>query len=152
MSSDAAQPSGHRGARDQPLGEVRAAATPRTTVVVDAANCVGSVPDGWWRDRAGATKRLRDGISPEALRRALHLEVTPQVVMVVEGQARGVQATEVVGVVEARGSGDDTIVDVTEQSTTGGADVVVVTADRGLRSRVEFFGARTVGPRIVRPG
>jgi len=24
-------------------------------LVVDAANVVGSVPDGWWRDRAGAT-------------------------------------------------------------------------------------------------
>jgi hypothetical protein len=23
-------------------------------VIVDAANVVGSVPDGWWRDRRGA--------------------------------------------------------------------------------------------------
>ncbi|WP_349814675.1 hypothetical protein [Curtobacterium sp. MCJR17_043] len=27
-------------------------------VVVDAANVVGSVPDGWWKDRAGAASRL----------------------------------------------------------------------------------------------
>ena len=27
-------------------------------VVVDAANVVGSRPDGWWRDRAGAARRL----------------------------------------------------------------------------------------------
>lgn len=27
-------------------------------LVVDAANVVGSRPDGWWRDRAGATGRL----------------------------------------------------------------------------------------------
>ena len=29
-----------------------------TMVLVDAANVVGSRPDGWWRDRAGATARL----------------------------------------------------------------------------------------------
>ena len=28
------------------------------TVVVDAANVVGSRPDGWWRDRPGAARRL----------------------------------------------------------------------------------------------
>ena len=32
-------------------------------VVVDGANVVGSVPDGWWRDRAGAARRLRDALS-----------------------------------------------------------------------------------------
>ncbi len=30
----------------------------RPVVLVDAANVVGSVPDGWWRDRAGAAERL----------------------------------------------------------------------------------------------
>ncbi|MEI3843916.1 MULTISPECIES: NUDIX hydrolase [unclassified Microbacterium] len=34
--------------------------TVRPVVVVDAANVVGSVPDGWWKDRAGAAGRLRD--------------------------------------------------------------------------------------------
>jgi len=32
-------------------------------LVIDAANVVGSVPDGWWRDRAGATTRLRDSLA-----------------------------------------------------------------------------------------
>ncbi|MEV1288966.1 hypothetical protein [Micromonospora sp. NPDC049679] len=35
-------------------------------LVVDAANVVGSRPDGWWRDRAGATVRLRDALRPVA--------------------------------------------------------------------------------------
>ena len=122
------------------------------TVIVDAANCVGSVPDGWWRDRAGATARLRDSISPDALRHALELDMTPQVVLVVEGRARGVESTEVVRVIDAPGSGDDTIIDLVEEFTAKGEGVVVVTADRGLRSRVDMLGARTVGPRIVRPG
>ncbi|MCF8602106.1 hypothetical protein L5I01_01900 [Gordonia sp. HY442] len=122
----------------------------RVTVVVDAANCVGSVPDGWWRDRAGATRRLRDSIAPDDLRRALQLDVTPPVVLVVEGRARGVESSEAVRVVDAPGSGDDMIVDVVEQLAAHGEAAVVVTADRGLRSRVVALGARTVGPSVVR--
>lgn len=120
------------------------------TVVVDAANCVGSVPDGWWRDRVGATRRLRDSISAEALGQTLDLAGTPRVVLVVEGRARGVESSEVVRVVEAPGSGDDTIVDVVEEAVVAGDETVVVTADRGLRSRVGALGARTVGPTVVR--
>ena len=123
----------------------------RTTVVVDAANCVGSVPDGWWRDRAGATRRLRDSLEPEVLRQALELDVAPALVLVVEGKARGVESTERVPVVDAPGNGDDTIVDVVERLAAQGGSIVVVTADRELRNRVAALGARTVGPRLVRP-
>lgn len=113
---------------------------------------MGSVPDGWWRDRAGATRRLRDSIEPEGLRQTLHLAEAPEVVLVVEGRARGVESTETVRVVDAPGSGDDAIVEVVEQLAARGVSVVVVTADRELRARVGDLGARTVGPRIVRPG
>jgi 8-oxo-dGTP diphosphatase len=34
------------------------------TIIVDGANVVGSRPDGWWRDRAGAAIRLRDQLAP----------------------------------------------------------------------------------------
>lgn len=121
------------------------------TVVVDAANCVGSVPDGWWRDRLGATTRLRDSIAPDHVRRALDLGETPVVVLVVEGRARGVESSADVRVVDAPGSGDDEIVHIVDQLAARGEDAVVVTADRGLRSRVTSLGARTVGPRAVRP-
>jgi len=36
------------------------------TIIVDGANVVGSRPDGWWRDRAGAAVRLRDQLAPLA--------------------------------------------------------------------------------------
>jgi 8-oxo-dGTP diphosphatase len=38
------------------------------TIIVDGANVVGSRPDGWWRDRAGAATRLRDELAPLAAR------------------------------------------------------------------------------------
>ena len=31
-----------------------------TVLVVDGANVVGSRPDGWWKDRAGAARRLHE--------------------------------------------------------------------------------------------
>jgi len=41
-------------------------------LIVDGANVVGSRPDGWWRDRAGAAHRLHDQLStadlPEEVR------------------------------------------------------------------------------------
>jgi rRNA-processing protein FCF1 len=33
------------------------------TIIVDGANVVGSRPDGWWRDRAGAAVRLNDNLA-----------------------------------------------------------------------------------------
>jgi 8-oxo-dGTP diphosphatase len=33
------------------------------TIIVDVANVMGSRPDGWWRDRAGAAVRLHDQIA-----------------------------------------------------------------------------------------
>jgi hypothetical protein len=125
----------------------------RPFLIVDAANVVGSVPDGWWRDRAGATERLRDAIAPLS---ADGLPEWPQdppldVVLVVEGRAKGVTGSDTVRVVAAAGSGDDTMVDLVR---TEGADrpCAVVTADRELRGRVLALGADVLGPRTVRPG
>ncbi|MBV9792867.1 MAG: hypothetical protein JO016_02915 [Actinobacteria bacterium] len=38
------------------------------TIIVDGANVVGSRPDGWWRDRAGAAVRLHDNLAALAER------------------------------------------------------------------------------------
>ena len=60
---------------------------PALLLVVDAANVVGSVPDGWWRDRRGAAERLRDRLAADGL--PGH-DGPVDVVLVVEGAARGV--------------------------------------------------------------
>ncbi|MGW8797626.1 NTP pyrophosphohydrolase [Streptomyces sp. NPDC055775] len=127
--------------------------TERTLVIVDAANVVGSVPDGWWRDRLGAAERLRDSLIPFA---AAGLPGHPgpvELVLVVEGAARGIASVPGVRVESAPGSGDDRIVDlvVAEAAPPASRDCVVVTADRELRQRVEAYGAQCAGPRTVRP-
>ncbi|MBB5954442.1 hypothetical protein FHS29_001012 [Saccharothrix tamanrassetensis] len=121
----------------------------RPLLVVDAANVIGSVPDGWWRDRAGAATRLRnslvgvgehglDGFAPGPL----------DIVLVVEGKARHVQSVPGVRVVSATASGDDAIVDVVRNEAEN-RPCAVVTADRELRRRVTDLGATVLGPRSV---
>ncbi|NEE33480.1 NTP pyrophosphohydrolase [Streptomyces sp. SID7982] len=118
-------------------------------VIVDGANVVGSVPDGWWRDRHGAAVRLRDSLVPYAAAGLPGLPGPVEIVLVVEGAARGVDSVAGVRVASAPGSGDDLIAELAAAGPE--RECVVVTADRGLRQRVEAYGARCVGPRTVRP-
>ncbi|MFB7619479.1 NTP pyrophosphohydrolase [Kitasatospora sp. NPDC056181] len=130
-------------------------------LVVDAANVVGSVPDGWWRDRQGAAERLRDALAHVARRGLADHGGAPEryrggpleVVLVVEGAARGVTGVPGVEVVAAAGSGDDRIVGVVGDALARRPqrDCLVVTADRGLRARVTALGAEVTGPRAVWP-
>lgn len=119
-------------------------------VIVDGANVVGSVPDGWWRDRRGAAERLRDSLVPYARDGLPGLPGPARIVLVVEGAARGVESVPGVEVAPAPGSGDDLIAGLAAAAAPEHG-CVVVTADRGLRHRVEAYGARCVGPRTVRP-
>jgi hypothetical protein len=126
-------------------------------LVVDAANVVGSRPDGWWRDRRGATERLRDKLAvlaesglPGTELGAVGGERTwrPRIVLVVEGQAKGTAPVDGVEVIPAETDGDSTIVRAVADARTRrpGDHVIVVTADRELRSRVEAEGATVLGP------
>jgi len=117
-------------------------------LVVDGANVVGSVPDGWWRDRAGAAARLRDRLVPLTSTGLADLPGPLEVVLVVEGKAKDITPAEGVRVERAAGSGDDTIVAVVAAEGAG-RRTVVVTADRGLRERVTKLGAETRGPSSI---
>jgi len=152
---------------------LRAAITTAPHVVVDAANVVGSVPDGWWKDRAGAAERLVASVVALAGRGVASGELAlpftrwwPRWTVVLEGEARAAGdvpladgaagaagtpaaagAPAAVDVVRAQGSGDDAIVEAARAAlASGGAPVVVVTADRELRTRVEALGAEVRGP------
>ncbi|WP_415938607.1 NTP pyrophosphohydrolase [Streptomyces sp. 039-1] len=120
-----------------------------TLLIVDGANVVGSVPDGWWRDRRGAAERLRDGLAGLAEAGVPGRPGLLEIVLVVEGAARGVASVPGVRVDEAPGSGDDRIVELVAGSPD--RPRLVVTADRELRRRVTELGAEVTGPRTVRP-
>jgi hypothetical protein len=114
-------------------------------LLVDAANVVGSRPDGWWRDRAAAAGALVAGIRSAVAAGALE----PPVVVVLEGRARGGAPEEPDGdvrVLHAGGSGDDLLIRLAGQSDRA----VLVSADRALGDRVRELGGEVVGPRWLR--
>lgn len=114
----------------------------RSVLVIDGANVIGSRPDGWWRDRAGAARRLHE-------RLAVADTGYDEVVLVLEGEARAgvlAGADGPLTTVHAAGSGDDAIVREARRACERGARVAVVTADRILAGRAEHAGAVVLGP------
>jgi predicted RNA-binding protein with PIN domain len=103
-----------------------------SVLVVDGANVVGSVPDGWWKDRAGAARRLHE--------RLLVADTSyDEIVLVLEGQAKGgVRAGRDghVTTVHAARDGDSEIRAQARGAAEAGGSVVVVTADRMLAANV----------------
>jgi predicted RNA-binding protein with PIN domain len=109
-------------------------------IVVDGANVVGARPDGWWKDRAGAARRLHEEL--------MTADVDGDIVLVLEGQAKaGVAAGRDghVTVVHAPSDGDSEIVRQAHLAADAGDQVMVVTADRLLSVRVAKAGP-AVGP------
>ncbi|WP_350351984.1 NUDIX hydrolase [Microbacterium sp. A8/3-1] len=130
---------------------LRALLDVRPAVVVDGANVVGSVPNGWWKDRAGAASRLRsrlEGLAVPASDLGVEGDLWfPEVTLVLEGQARGIASglnAGSVSVVNADASGDDALVAEVERRVAAGETVLAVTSDRALRERVEQAGAAQV--------
>jgi 8-oxo-dGTP pyrophosphatase MutT (NUDIX family) len=126
----------------------------RATLIVDTANVMGSTPDGWWNDRAGAAERLRDQLESLPTRGLVELEAEepagwfPELVMVVEGRARGIGRGKTVRVVDAPHEGDDQIVAEARRAVgLGVGPVRVATADKELIARVTAVGAV-----VMRPG
>jgi 8-oxo-dGTP diphosphatase len=135
-------------------------------VVVDVANVMGARADGWWRDRAGAARRLCLEVKALAGRPDGSAPEVGAWVLVLEGQAREAVALladelneldeglderaegepALVRLVSAPGSGDDAIVSVVADAAARSETCLVVTADRELRRRCEELNASVVGP------
>ncbi|GAA4537631.1 hypothetical protein [Pseudonocardia xishanensis] len=111
-------------------------------LVVDGANVVGSRPDGWWRDRAGAASRLAARLA-EAQRSGALAGLADRVVLVLEGAARAATVPSDLEVLLAPRDGDSAMVELAHDSPE---EVTVVTADRELSRLLQALGARTVRP------
>ncbi|MGN0062954.1 MAG: NYN domain-containing protein [Nocardioides sp.] len=113
-----------------------------TVLVVDGANVVGTRPDGWWKDRAGAARRLHEQLLVADLPH-------DTVVLVLEGGAKGgVRAGRDAHVrtVHAPKDGDSEIERQVDTAVAAGHRVTVVTADRFLQARVQGKGAMAMSP------
>ena len=108
-------------------------------LVVDGNNVMGSRPDGWWNDRAGAARRLVEQIGAWA----------PEDVLVYFDGAEppGMPAPARVEVRFATRRGRDAADDDIAAYVADHPDVRVVPSDAGLARRVREAGAEVVGAR-----
>jgi predicted RNA-binding protein with PIN domain len=113
-----------------------------TRWLVDASNVIGSKPDGWWRDREGATKRLLDAL------RAFAGDEDDVVVVLDAGPAAwaGRDGPLEVAIAPRRGrdAADDEIARRLDADDDP-ASIRVVTSDATLADRARARGAEVVG-------
>src|SRR5215218_5554461 len=98
--------------------------------LVDAHNVIGSRPDGWWRDRDGAARRLvaavREWAAAEGASALVVLDAAPADL---EGAAEGVELA--IAPERGRNAGDDELIRRLEREPAPGT-VRVVTSDAAL--------------------
>jgi predicted RNA-binding protein with PIN domain len=116
-----------------------------THLVVDGMNVIGSRPDGWWRDRAAAARRLHARLA------RLASGTAEGITLVLDGRPRADLPEGVhddVAVAYARRGGrnaaDDRIVELVRDDPEP-SGLTVVTSDRELANRVRALGADVIG-------
>ena len=117
-------------------------------VFVDGNNVMGSRPDGWWRDRAGAARRIVAEIALLARNR--------KGVWTIVFDGPGPRGTEpspgCLTVIHARHGGrdsaDDRIVELVG-ALPDRAMALVYTSDAALRARLHAMGAKVAGARAL---
>jgi predicted RNA-binding protein with PIN domain len=109
--------------------------------LVDGMNVVGSRPDGWWRDRKAAMRRLSDQLA------AFAAETDEPLTVVFDGRPFDLSAPPV-KIEFASGSGpnaaDHDIAALVQQDADP-QSITVVTSDRDLAARVRAAGANVLG-------
>ena len=120
----------------------------QSRVFVDGNNVMGSRPDGWWRDRAEAARRLLAEIIPLALahggvwtivfdgKEPPRMPPSPEcLIMVHTGHGR-------------RDGADDRIVELVHERSHRAASLVY-TSNANLRTRVKALGTQVMGSGVL---
>ena len=110
---------------------------PVRILVIDGNNVIGSVADGWWRDRPAAVQRLLARVQCLGEPATLVLDVAQPDLP--EGDHGGI------AVRYATRRGRDAADDLIRQLVADAKDATVVTSDRALRRDVEAAGAKVIG-------
>ena len=116
---------------------------PATHVFVDGNNVMGSRPDGWWRDRSAAARRLLADLAPLARGSGVWTVVfdgpPPSETQLQTGTLRVEYAAR-----DGADAADDRIVELIGDLPPGMRSLVY-TSDRRLRERASALGARVEG-------
>jgi predicted RNA-binding protein with PIN domain len=116
--------------------------------VVDAMNVIGSRPDGWWRDRAGAIERLVGQVDWWAAESGVG-----RVTVMLEREPRRALEAERVEVAWASAGGRDAAdreILARLPDWLAEDEVIVVTSDRDLKAKAHAAGAEVVPSRPFR--
>jgi predicted RNA-binding protein with PIN domain len=106
--------------------------------IVDGMNVIGSRPDGWWRDRAAAVRRLVTQLD------AWQQWTGESVAVTFDGRPpTDLEAPPGLEVAFAPAADDEIVRQVAADPDP--ASVIVVTSDAGLAARVRPLGATVVG-------
>ena len=117
----------------------------RRRLLVDGNNVIGSRPDGWWRDRPAAARRLVSALEAAAARTGDVITVVfdgrpaPDLPERLHAGVRVVYARR-----PGRDAGDDRIVEELSRDDDP-ASITVVTSDRDLTRRARELGAHVEG-------
>jgi predicted RNA-binding protein with PIN domain len=109
--------------------------------LVDGMNVVGSRPDGWWRDRDGAMRRLVAELD------AFAAATGEPVTVVFDGRPRAIESAHVDVRFAARRGPNAADDDIAALAAADGdpASLRVVTSDAALADRVTAAGGTVVG-------
>jgi predicted RNA-binding protein with PIN domain len=117
-------------------------------LIVDGNNVIGSRPDGWWRNRAAATRRLVEQLAAWAAK-------ADQAVTVVFDGPRpktfdAPPSVEVIFAERSRRDAADDVIAALVADDPRPQRIDVVTSDAGLAARVRAHGASVIGSRAFR--
>jgi predicted RNA-binding protein with PIN domain len=122
---------------------------PEKRLIIDGMNVIGSRPDGWWRDRRRAMRRLADELERYAQARG------EQVVVVFDGprsprSPRGRRHVQVEFTPDSRPDAADDVIAARVAADRDPSTLTVVTSDAPLATRVRAHGAAVIGARAFR--
>ena len=120
-------------------------------IIVDGMNVIGSRPDGWWRDRDGAVRRLLATLQDLAASSGQDVTVVfdgRPLPDVAEGDHDAVHVRYATR--RGRDAADDRIVELVHDDADA-QSLTVITSDRELSRRVRELGASVEGARSVLP-
>jgi predicted RNA-binding protein with PIN domain len=114
--------------------------------LVDGMNVIGTRPDGWWRDRTGAMRRLVAELD------AFAAATGDEVRVVLDGRPRDVGAPRRAQVLFAPGGRDAADHEIARlvAADADPSSLAVATSDRELAGRVVAAGAKVVGAKAFR--
>jgi uncharacterized protein YaiI (UPF0178 family) len=107
--------------------------------LIDASNVIGSRPDGWWRDRDAAARRLIAAVRALGEPATVVLDAGTDDLLGSEGGVTVVRARR-----RGRDGADDEIVRLVEEAEDP-SSIGVVTSDAALAARVRALGAQVEG-------